>query len=61
MAAYMFLELNDATIRAGEISAAAMLDRRLHHAHIVQIKRDSYRPKDKSRAGLLIANNAKPD
>ena len=30
---------------------AAMLDRLLHHAHIVQISGDSYRLKDKRKAG----------
>lgn len=30
---------------------AAMLDRLLHHAHIVQIAGESYRLKDKRRAG----------
>ncbi|AOJ03480.1 transposase [Burkholderia mayonis] len=30
---------------------AAMLDRLLHHAHIVQISGESYRLKDKRRAG----------
>ncbi len=28
-----------------------MLDRLLHHAHIVQITRESYRLKDKRKAG----------
>lgn len=32
-------------------TAAAMLDRVLHHAHIVQISVDSYRHKDKREAG----------
>ena len=32
---------------------AAMLDRLLHHAHIVQITGDSYRLRDKRRAGAL--------
>ena len=32
---------------------AAMLDRLLHHAHIVQISGDSYRMKDKRKAGQL--------
>ena len=32
---------------------AAMLDRLLHHAHIVQISGESYRLKDKRRAGNL--------
>ena len=31
---------------------AAMLDRLLHHAHIVKITGDSYRLKDKRKAGL---------
>ncbi|HRO57871.1 MAG TPA: ATP-binding protein, partial [Burkholderiaceae bacterium] len=30
---------------------AAILDRLLHHAHIVQITGESYRLKDKRRAG----------
>lgn len=32
---------------------AAMLDRLLHHAHIVQISGESYRLKDKRKAGLV--------
>lgn len=32
---------------------AAMLDRLLHHAHIVQISGDSYRMKDKRKAGQV--------
>lgn len=32
---------------------AAMLDRLLHHAHIVQISGDSYRLNDKRKAGTL--------
>ncbi len=34
---------------------AALLDRLLHHAHIVSIQGDSYRLKDKRKAG---ANSA---
>ena len=34
---------------------AAMLDRLLHHAHIVQISGESYRLKDKRKAGQLRA------
>ena len=33
---------------------AAMLDRLLHHAHIVQISGDSYRLKDKRKAGTTL-------
>jgi DNA replication protein DnaC len=32
---------------------AAMLDRLLHHAHIAQIQDDSYRLKDKRKAGVI--------
>ena len=32
---------------------AALLDRLLHHAHIVQISGESYRMKDKRKAGHL--------
>jgi DNA replication protein DnaC len=33
---------------------AALLDRLLHHAHIVQISVESYRMKDKQRAGTNL-------
>jgi DNA replication protein DnaC len=32
---------------------SAMLDRLLHHAHVVQIRGDSYRLKDKLKAGVV--------
>jgi DNA replication protein DnaC len=32
---------------------SAMLDRLLHHAHVIQIRGDSYRLKEKRRAGIL--------
>jgi DNA replication protein DnaC len=38
---------NDATL------CAALLDRLLHHAQVIQIKGDSYRLKDKRRAGII--------
>jgi DNA replication protein DnaC len=38
---------NDATL------TAAMLDRLLHHAHVVSIQSESYRLRDKRRAGVL--------
>ncbi|SMN01444.1 Mobile element protein [uncultured Candidatus Thioglobus sp.] len=31
----------------------SLLDRILHHSHIVQIKGDSYRLKEKKQAGLI--------
>ena len=36
---------------------AAMLDRLLHHAHIVQISGESYRLKDKRKAGQVKARS----
>jgi DNA replication protein DnaC len=35
-----------------------MLDRLLHHAHIVQISGDSYRLKEERKAGTLRAPKA---
>ena len=52
----------DNTFAGNSALTAAMLDRLLHHAHIVQIKGDSYRLKDKKKAGVLMVSNAKtPD
>lgn len=52
----------DATFAGNSALTAAMLDRLLHHAHVVQIKGDSYRLKDKKRAGVLtqVGNSAPP-
>lgn len=36
-----------------EVTAAAMLDRLLHHSHILNIKGDSYRLKNKRKAGTI--------
>ena len=38
---------------------AALLDRLLHHAHIVQISGDSYRLKDKRKAGAIKGETKK--
>jgi len=38
---------------------AALLDRLLHHGHIVSIRGDSYRLKDKRRAGMAKAKQSK--
>jgi DNA replication protein DnaC len=40
---------------------AAMLDRLLHHAHIVQIAGKSYRLKDKRKAGQTKPRGAAKD
>lgn len=46
------------TLADDQTLTAAMLDRLLHHAHIVQISGDSYRLKDKRKAGTLRASKA---
>ena len=35
------------------IVASAILDRLLHHSHVINIKGDSYRLREKQQAGLL--------
>ena len=36
------------------VIATAVLDRLLHHSHVLNIRGESYRLKDKRRAGLLV-------
>lgn len=36
---------------------AALLDRLLHHAHVIQIRGESYRLKDKRKAGIIKARH----
>jgi DNA replication protein DnaC len=43
----------DEAFAADAVLTAAMLDRILHHATVVQISGESYRLKDKRRAGIL--------
>lgn len=51
----------DSTFAGNSALTAAMLDRLLYHAHVVQIKGDSYRLKDKKKAGVLTpAGNSAP-
>jgi IstB-like ATP binding protein len=40
--------------------ATAVLDRLLHHSHTINIKGDSYRLKEKRKAGLLAKTTAAP-
>ena len=52
----------DSTFAGNTALTAAMLDRLLHHAHVIQIKGDSYRLRDKKRAGVLKPlSSAPPD
>ena len=37
------------------VVATAILDRLLHHSHVVTIRGDSYRLREKRRSGLLKA------
>ncbi len=43
----------DETFAGNTALTSAMLDRILHHSHVVQIKGDSYRLKDKRKAGII--------
>ena len=43
----------DQTFAGDRVLTAAMLDRLLHHAQVVQIQGDSYRLKDKRKAGII--------
>ena len=45
------------TILNDQVVATAILDRLLHHSHVVTIRSDSYRLREKQRSGLLKRNN----
>ena len=45
----------DQTFAGNPVLTAAMLDRLLHHSTVVAIQGESYRLKDKRRAGVLKA------
>ena len=48
----------DQAFAGDAVLTAAMLDRLLHHAHIVQITGESYRLKDKRKAGQTAKKTA---
>jgi DNA replication protein DnaC len=48
------------TVFADPVVATAILDRLLHHSHVVTIRGDSYRLREKRRAGLIKAELAAP-
>lgn len=48
----------DQTFADDATLTAAMLDRLLHHAHVVAIQGDSYRLRDKRRAGMMVKKTA---
>jgi IstB-like ATP binding protein len=43
----------DAAVFGDEMIAAAVLDRLLHHSHVLVVQGESYRLKQKKRAGLV--------
>ena len=43
----------DETFAGNTALTSAMLDRILHHSHVIQIRGDSYRLKDKRKAGII--------
>lgn len=47
----------ESTFNGNTALTSAMLDRLLHHSHVVQIRGDSYRLKDKTRAGIIQSKN----
>ena len=47
----------DETFAGNVPLTAAMLDRILHHSHVIQIRGESYRLKDKRKAGLVQSTN----
>ena len=43
----------DETFAGNTALTSAMLDRILHHSHVIQIKGDSYRLREKRKAGVI--------
>ena len=43
----------DSTFASDKILTAAMLDRQLHHSHVIQCRGESFRLRDKMKAGIL--------
>lgn len=48
----------DQTLAGDSALAAALLDRLLHHAHVIALQGESYRLKDKRKAGLIERRSA---
>jgi len=46
------------TVLGDQVVATAILDRLLHHSHVLTIRGDSYRLREKRRSGLLKATPA---
>jgi DNA replication protein DnaC len=50
----------DGTVAGDATLTAALLDRLLHHAHVVAMQGESYRLKNKRKAGILLSQGGKP-
>jgi DNA replication protein DnaC len=48
------------TVFGDPVIATAILDRLLHHSHVVTIRGDSYRLREKRRAGLVATTRTEP-
>lgn len=51
----------DTTLAHDKVLTAAMLDRLLHHAHVVQCRGESFRLKDKKKAGIIVSHDNKKE
>src|ERR1700743_3027592 len=49
------------TVFGDPVVATAILDRLLHHSHVLTIRGDSYRLREKRRAGLLQKTTPTPE
>jgi len=49
----------DQALAGDSALTAALLDRLLHHSHVIQIQGDSYRLKDKRKAGIIAKSSIK--
>lgn len=47
----------DEAFAGDKVLSAAMLDRLLHHSHVIQCRGDSYRLREKRKAGLIMDKN----
>ncbi|WP_425490090.1 ATP-binding protein [Azospirillum tabaci] len=58
-AAHLFFQLVSRRYERGStLVTTAILDRRLHHSHVITIRVDSYRLREKRRAGLIKTSPA---
>ena len=46
------------TVFGDSVMATAILDRLLHHGHVIAIRGDSYRLREKRRSGLVPQRSA---